>query len=242
MTNASIATDESVTAAEAAVGREDAQITELAATAEALTIETAEQLAASSTLLTAIKGRQRDMEQTRQSITRPMDAAKKGVLAVFKPAVDRLASAERTIKNAVLAYHQEQERQRREAQATLDAAAVREREQLTKVADEHSEAGQEDMAEVSREQAERVAAPTVAVPTPPPSGVHTRTTWHAEVVDLAPLAKACAESGELLHLIEPNMTALNSMARTLKEGFSIPGVKAVAEQGVTARSAGPAEA
>ena len=236
MTNASIATDESVTAAEAAVGREDAQITELAATAEALTIETAEQLAASSTLLMAIKGRQKEMEQTRQSITRPMDAAKKGVLAVFKPAVDRLASAEQTIKNAVLAYHQVEEERRREAQAKLDADAARERERLARVADEHSEAGHEDMAEVSREIAEMVVALSVAAPTPPPTGVHTRITWHAEVDNLPELAKACAESKELLHLIEPNMTALNSMARTLKEGFAIPGVKAVSKQDVTARA------
>ncbi len=237
MTSTDTATDASVTAAEAAVGREDAQITELAATAEALTIETAEQLVASSAMLRTIKGRLKELTQQRQSITKPMDQAKKRVMETFLPALNRLEAAEGTIKRAVLSYSQKLEAERRVHQAALEASAAAEREQLARLAEEQSEAGHEDLSEVSREQAERVTAPTIAATPPPPAGVHTRTTWHAEVVDLPALAKACAESGELIHLIEPNMTALNAMARSLKEGFATPGVRAVSEQDIVARSA-----
>ena len=96
-----IAPAESVTATEDAVGREDAQIAELEASVGALTIETAEQLQASSTMLSAIKARQKDMTDLRLSITRPQDEAKRRVMEVFKPALDRLGAAEQTIKGAV---------------------------------------------------------------------------------------------------------------------------------------------
>lgn len=230
-----IAPAESVTAAEDAVGREDAQIAELEASAGALTIETAEQLQSSSTMLTAIKTRQKDMTELRLSITRPMDEAKRRVMEVFQPALDRLGSAERAIKNAVLTYTQETERRRREEQAALDADAERERQRLATLAEKQESEGHEVRAEASRERAETVTAPTVARAPTPTGAVHVRTTWHAELVDVSELVKACAAGRAPTGLLQPDMTALNAMARTLKERFDIPGVKAVAEQGVSAR-------
>ncbi len=225
-----------VVAAETAVDREDAELTPLVASAEALTITTAEELAASSALLTNIKGRQKSLTELRLSITKPMDAAKKRVMEVFQPAVDRLANAERTLKGAVLSYTQEQERQRREAQAKLDEDARRERERLQKQAEEQRDEGHHDLAADSEQRADVVQAPTVAPPPLSSGPVHVRTTWHAEVVDLAALAKACAEGQQPIELIQPDMTKLNTMARMLKEGLAIPGIKAIAEQGIAARS------
>ncbi len=236
MTSTGIAPDESVTAAEDAVGREDAQITELAATAEALTIETAEQLEASSSLLTTIKRRQKEMTQLRLSITRPMDEAKKRVMGIFQPALDRIDAAERTIKRAVLIYTQEAERKRREEQARLDEEAAAERKRLQAMAETQRDEGHTDLADVSQERAETVAVPTVVSPPTPTGPVHVRTTWSAEVVDLAELVKACAEGRVPLALLTPDMPSLNAMARTQKERFDIPGVRAVAEQGVAARA------
>lgn len=232
-----IAPAESVTAAEAAVGREDAQITELEASAGELTIETTEQLQSSSAMLTAIKTRQRDMAELRLSITRPLDEAKKRVMEVFKPALDRLGNAEQTIKGAVLTYSQGVERKRREEQARLEDDAERERLRLAALAERQEEAGHEDRAEASRQRAETVAAPTVARAPAPAGAVHIRTTWSAEVVDLAELVRACADGKAPLALLQPDMPSLNAMARTQKERFDIPGVKAVAEQGVAARRA-----
>ena len=228
-------TIESVTAAEAAVGREDVRSAALLASTNALVIANAEQLEASSELLSAIKGRQKDLTELRQSITKPMDEAKRRVMDTFRPALDRLAEAEGAIKRAVLGYTQEQERKRREAQARLAAEASAERERLAALAESHSEEGHEDLADIVRQNAERVTAPTVEAPAMPTGAVHIRTTWSAEVVDLAGLVKACAEGKAPLNLLVPDMPALNALARTQKERFDIPGVKAVAEQGVTAR-------
>ena len=227
---------ETIALAETAAAREEAEIVALVSSADALTIETSEQLGASGTLLTTIKTRQKALTALRLSITRPMDEAKRRVMAVFKPTVDRLAAAESTIKSAVLTYTQEQERQRREAQAKLDADAEREREQLRKQAEAHRETGREGRAETLEQRVETVQAPVVAKAEAPSGAIHVRTTWHAEVVDFTLLAKACAEGQQPLELIQPDMPALNAMARTLKDRLVIPGVKAVPEEGVTARA------
>ncbi len=221
--------------AELALRREAEMGIALVSTAEALTITTAQEMGASGEFLKDIKGRQKALSDLRLSITRPMDAAKKRVMELFQPAVDRLATAERTVKGAVLTYSQEQERLRREAQAKLDAEAEREREHLRKQAEGHRETGREGRAETLEHRADTVQAPTVAPAETPRGAVHIRTNWHAEVTDLAALAKACAEGRAPLELIQPDMAFLNAQARTFKDKLAIPGVKAVAEEGVTAR-------
>jgi hypothetical protein len=225
-----------IAVAEAAATRETEEIVALVSSADGLTIETSEQLAASGGLLTTIKARQNALAALRLSITRPMDAAKKRVLEVFQPAVDRLASAERTIKGAMLTYTQEQERQRREAQAKFDADAERERRDLLRQAEAHRETGRAGRAETLEERAETVQAPTVALAEAPSGAVHIRTTWHAEVSDFRALVKACAKGEHSLTYLQPNMGILNGLARSLHGRPPIAGVKVVSEEGITARA------
>lgn len=225
-----------VVEAEAAVGRAGAEITALVSSAEELTIETVEQLGASSLLLTDIKGRQKSLTALKLSITQPLDEAKRRVLAVFQPAVDRLVSAERTLKGAVLSYAREQERLRREEQARLDEAAERERARLERLAEKQREEDHEDRAAVSEQRAEEVTAPTVAPAVAPAGAVHVRTTWRAEVTDLLALVKACAAGKQPIDLLRPDTVRLNELARSQKGDMSVPGVEAVSEQGVAARA------
>lgn len=60
-------------------------------------------------------------------------------------------------------------------------------------------------------------------------GISTRTTWRAEVTDKAAMVAYVATNREWLNLLDPNMPALNALARSAREGLSIPGVRAVAE-------------
>lgn len=79
----------------------------------------------------------------------------------------------------------------------------------------------------------------VSVPVAPPpkvEGVSTRKTYRAEVVDLAALVRHVAATPAHAALILPNEGALNTMARTLKEAFQIPGVRVVAEESVAVRT------
>ncbi len=224
--------------AELAVRHEDEVGIALVSTAEGLTITTAEEMTASGELLKGIKARQKVLSDLRLSITRPMDAAKKRVMELFQPAMGRLATAEQTVKIAVLTYTQEQGRLQREAQARLDAAAEQERLRLLEAAEEHRGQAQGGQAEALEQEAAAVQAPTVAPAETPHGAVRVRTNWHAEVTDLAALAKAVAEDESALppYLIQPNMVVLNAMAQDLKGDLSIPGVKAVSKESVAARS------
>ena len=94
-----MAESEPIVMAETAVNREDPKIAALLASAEKLTIGTAVELETTSIMLSEIKGRQKGLTDLRLSITKPMDAAKKRVMEVFQPAVDRLGKAERTLKS-----------------------------------------------------------------------------------------------------------------------------------------------
>jgi hypothetical protein len=228
--------NEAVVLATQAVEREEATSIRFASTVERLTIKTPKELEASTDLLATVKARQKILTDSRLSITRPMDEAKKQVMALFQPAVDRLATAEQTIKAAVLTYTQEQRHLQAEAQAQLDAEADRERLRLATLAEKQRGAGRDNRAEATEERAADVQAPTVAAAEAPTGAVHVRTTWHAEVTDLAALALACVKQQQSLTLIQPNMAELNALARTIKGGLAIPGVKAVSEEGVSARA------
>ena len=153
-----------VVQAQGMIASEEADITALVLSAEELRIATDDELQASSALLTSIKGRQKALSEIRLSITKPMDAAKKRVMEVFQPAVERLGQAEATLKRAVLTYTQERARKLRDEQAQLEVAAEREREHLRKEAELQRKAGHEVRAEASEQLAENLAAPATEAP------------------------------------------------------------------------------
>jgi antitoxin component of RelBE/YafQ-DinJ toxin-antitoxin module len=50
-----------------------------------------------------------------------------------------------------------------------------------------------------------------------------------ELVDKMLLLKAIVEGSVPIELVEPNQSALNAQARSLKSGFSVPGCKLIEE-------------
>lgn len=201
----------------------------LLASAEAFAIATLEEYHASGELLKDIKDKQKALNATRLKITRPIDAAKAEVMDLFKPVGERLGKAEQAIKNAMLGFTREQERKRQEAQAKI-------RERLLRLAEKQREQGHDDRAEETDTRAATV--PELAVETPPVkvAGVHTVTTWSAEVTDLLALARACASGDAPLEFIQADMPQLNAVARLQKEALNIPGVKAVSKEVVASRA------
>ncbi len=205
-------------------------------TAEAFTITTLEQYSASGDVLKRIKAQQRELTDLRMSLTRPLDDAKSRTMALFKPAGDRLARAEQTIKGAMLNFSREQERKRAASEAEARELAEKERQRLQRLAEAARERGADEKAETFEERAASVPVPIVAAEKPAVAGVATRTTWHAEVVDKLELVKAVADGRAPLSALEPNMVLLNQQARSLKGELAIPGVRAVADEGIAARA------
>lgn len=184
--------------------------------------------------LLRIKNTAKDLENRRKLITKPLDEAKARVMDFFRGPLQFLTDAERLIKLAMLDYQAEQDRKAREEEARLRDLARKEQEKLQARAAKLEEKGQTERAEALREAAESFPVPHVAPAVHRPVGISSRETWSAEVVDIKALCKAVADGVVPEIYIEPNMTALNSQARALKEHMKIPGVEAKSTKSIAA--------
>lgn len=183
-----------------------------------------------------VKATAKRLDDERKEMTRPLDQAKKRILDFFRAPTDALARVERELKGRMLKYTQEQNRIAREAEAKAREKAERERKKLEEQARKAEEAGREERAELLRERAEEVVTPTIPTEAPKAEGVHTVKRWSAEVTDKMALIKAVAAGTQPDVYLEVNMKALHGVARSLKEHLTIPGVKAVATETMSARS------
>lgn len=221
-------------AATEAQGMEEATAAVLALAVE-FKIVTQEHYVGSADLLTQIKSKQKELDELRRSMTRPLDDAKARIMNLFRPAAERLGQAEDVLKGAMIGFTREQERIRQEAERIAREAAEKEAERLRRQAERARAKGKEERAEDLEEQAEEVPVPIVPSQVPAAPGVAFRTTWRAEVHDPKALVIAVAEGHHPLTLLQPNMVALNGLARSLKKELKIPGVRAVSDEGVAAR-------
>ena len=187
-----------------------------------------------------------------QSITVPASDAGRIVrdkAARWKVEQERLARQEQLrreeeARQAHLRELAEAEAERRRLQAEADALALAQRqaaaaEQAAQIAYAAQQGASQ--AEIEAIVAEPVAAPPPVqvyvpppkyVPPPPPpkpvsvSGESTRTTWKAEVQDVAKLVAAVAAGTVPVAVLEVNMTMLNKLVAVTKDQTSIPGVRA----------------
>jgi len=197
-------------------------------------IATADDYEDAAATLQRIKGRSKELDDLRRSLTRPIDEAKKRIMDLFARPVQLLADAEFAIKRGLLGYQREQERIRAEEEARLREQARKEQERLLARSQRASAAGKDEMAEVLEEQASMVPVPIVVSDTPRISGLSTRQTWHAEIVDWTALIRAVAEGHVPDIVLMPDMTILNAQARALKTALNYPGVRAVSDSVVAA--------
>ncbi len=222
------------TTEEQAVRQFEQQTRGLVERAETLEIMTPTEYEIAATDLQTIKQRAKEMDALRRSLTRPLDEAKRGIMALFKPVEVELGQAERLYKGALLDYQTEQERIRAAEEARLRAEARKKEERLQARAEAAAAKGQVEKAAMLEEQAESVPVPIVAAPTPAVSGISTRQTWHAEVMDKVLLIEAVAQGLVPDVVLEPVMSVLNAQARALKGALNYPGVKAVSDSVVAA--------
>lgn len=146
---------------------------------------------------------------------------------------------EARIKRALVAYTTEQDRLRRieeqrkrdelrrqEETRRLDEAAALERE-----AHETGDAGMREQAQQLIEAPIPLMPVVVDTPAAPKvSGLSFREVYKAEVSDLLTLVKAVAAGQQPITLLQANQTALDGMARALKDALAIPGVRLVKDR------------
>jgi len=190
-------------------------------------------------LLRAVKGLRDEAESHHRPMIEAAHKAHKATLAALKKIDEPLVNAEGTIKRKIGDWDQEQERIRKEAELAAQREAERlHAEQLEKEL-EALEASGAKPAEVKAviEQAEftPVVAPRPVQTYQPASGVSTQERWSAEVTNIHELVKFVAANPQFIQLLQVNQTALNTMARAMKQTMNFPGVKVRKEVGVSVR-------
>lgn len=134
-----------------------AEVASLETFAATYAVETAAQYQHGAEDLKRVKAAQKKLEETRTSLTKPINESLRRLNDFFRTPADRLAAIERTIKAALTRFADEQERLRREEQRKAEEAARRERERLAEQARE-AERKAREKAEAERKAAEEAAA------------------------------------------------------------------------------------
>src|SRR3989304_4324577 len=159
--------------------------------------------------------------------------AHRGLVAEKKKHVEPVEEAKRLIKGKRIIYVDEQDRIRKAEEARLQAEARRlAEEQALRDAIAAETEGRPEEAEAILNEPVSVPIVTIAKTTPSAGvGGAIREIWSAEVYDLHALVMAIVEGKASIGLIEPNMVALNGLARSLKKNMLVPGVRAKSQKG-----------
>ena len=199
------------------------------AQAQAFTIATITDYQLAGMELKVIKGRMKELDDLRKSLTRPLDEAKKRIMALFTPAEDRLKKAENLIKRAMLGYQQEQERKRQEEEARLRKIAEDEQRRRDALAAKQAEKararGNEERAQEILENVPIIPTPVVLKEQPKVKGIATREIWKFRVVNVSLLPR---------EYMLPNGKMLLAFAQATKGTIPVPGVEFYSEEIVAA--------
>ena len=186
-----------------------------------------------STVLSEVKSRYKELDAQRKEITKPIDAAKKAVMDLFKTPLELLEKAESKIKGLMIGYTNEQERKAREEQARLqrlaDAEAAKQKKILEEKIARAEASGKTEKAEELQMQKETITpivAPIIAPQIETPKGVSYREQWSAEIIDEKLIPRE--------YLIV-NLQALNKIAAATKGTISVPGVRFVSTKILASR-------
>ena len=203
--------------------------------ADALVVNSDATYRAASGFLLNVKELTREIMAFFEPLKRSASEAHKKLCAAEKEKVAPLLDVERTVKTRMLQYETEQRRIKAEQEARLRAEArkIEEEARLKEAARLEAEGRQK---EAERLIEAPIFTPPVTVAPPPPrvQGISVRETWSCEVDDLRALCRAIADGSAPTSYVTPSMTALNAIARAQKEGFSIPGCRAVVTKQVAA--------
>ena len=164
----------------------------------------------------------------------PIQKARESLEAIrnaFKQHDDPLAEAEEIVKAKTTAFHQEQEaRAERERQEAYRLAAKRAEDEQVRQAALLEEMGHKEAAEQLLNQ-EPVVLQVASTPAAPKvAGISFRDSYSCEVVSVLELARWVVDHPNHANLIQGNQVALNQLARVMKGGMNIPGVRAVCKK------------
>lgn len=185
---------------------------------------------------------QRRAEEERQRLQRIADERARKEREIAEQAAARQRAIEAEQRARAEAARLAEEKARREAEAA-SAAEKRRLQAEAEAARKEAEAAERKAAaaavkvEAAEDKASLAEAPviSVAAPVPKVSGITTRKTWKAEIVDMFAFCRAVIERNRP-EMILPNMEVLTLLAKGLGERAEFPGVKFYQAESMSSRS------
>lgn len=173
-----------------------------------LLIKNGKQLLDAEADLAIIKTKSKEIKDMKESITKPLEAAKKATIAHFKEPLDKLAEAESQIKSFIIKYNNALIEKNRKIEEERKAKALAEAEEQGKT--------------------ETFVIPVYNLPTAIDKLESTtvRDLWSFQIDDINLIPR---------EYMVVDQVKLNAIARTMKENTNIPGGKAVKTQSLNVR-------
>ena len=187
-------------------------------------IATPEDYTKSGEILQKIKGKYALLDDREKEITRPMEQAKKSVIALFKRPKQILEGLEVKIKDAILTFQEKQEAERRKKEEELKKIQEAEAKKLEAKANKTK--NEDKKAELlAAAESTRAIAPQVAPNIPKVEGISMAENWAFEIVnkDLIPR-----------EYMIPDEVTLGKVARATRGSLHIPGIRIYSYKGVKA--------
>lgn len=204
--------------------------------AEALTIDGPVPAEIAGEDLKGLAKLKKQVEDTRFSITRPLDAAKNAAMDAYRPMLNQIAAADGIIRDKLNAYLIEQEQIRRRAEAEARAKAEAERREIEERARAAKEAGDQKALQAAEDDAllAELHAPVVAK-AEKIHGISQATTWAVGDINLHELVKAAAADPQLLVYLTTT-AEVSKTVKALGARHNIPGVTVKEYVGLRVRS------
>jgi len=210
--------------------------------ANAFTVQCVVEHAEALERVKALRAGEKKIAEHFEPTRKHLDAAKKELLAFRDGLVGPIAEARSIYDSKAMEYEREEQRKAAEEERRLqEEARKREEDRKLYEAIDAEEAG--DAAGAAAILEEPVTVPTVRVApaVAQVEGVSTRTVWSAEVHDVKACLKFMLERDEwgaaLDRCKDVLETALRPLATAQRDGLRIPGVRAVATQVRSTRTA-----
>ena len=169
---------------------------------------------ANALLLTqSVKKMTKEVKQIYKDSVEPLKADLKAVDELFKPIIGRLTDLSQNLTTVMLDY--------KKHVAETRAGRLKAAENF------EANGGEAAIVEIIKQSAPAEIHNTITS--------HERVTWSGEVTDFPTFAKWAVENNRF-DLLQVDQTALNGLARELKENFVVPGAKANSKENLIIRS------
>lgn len=195
-------------------------------------IATEADCAAATAEMNACAKRLKELDALRKSITKPMDEAKKAVMALFNPVTEKYTQAVAIYKAGIADYQRRIEAGAMAARLAAEAAAAQQRQALEIAAQQSTDACEREA--LQEAAASIVATPVVAAPKKI-EGATVRKKLKAEVTDLAAYLHYVADHPELHATISVKAAALDRFISATGGAVRVPGVAVHEETSIACR-------